>query len=89
MRLEGLPDKKKPVDCSRCFNSVTDGMKLLSIRGAAVSAGDYGAINLWIDDNGKPRGELMRHCTTINEYAGTTKSGLREWLKGNFHEMGR
>lgn len=52
MRLEGLPDKKKPVDFSRCFNSVTDGMKLLNTEGAAVTA----ELHQWKPPNGCTEG---------------------------------
>ena len=46
-------------------NDTSDIEPTLELGCACTSAGDNGAINVWKDDAGIIRGELMRYCVTI------------------------
>jgi len=73
-QLDGLPGVKR-----RIIEST------LELGYACTSAGDNGAINVWKDDAGIIRGELMRYCVTVEKrtfasYAELEKC-ISEWLE--------
>lgn len=80
MELSGLPGLSKSVEAGG-FSTVAGAMRCLRDNGAGTAAGDCGAINVWIDDRGYPRGEFMRYMSTKSRYEGGTKEGLQQWLK--------
>ena len=45
------------------------------------SAGDHGATNVYIDDDGKYRCQFMRFHRTVNEATFTSQADVRAWLK--------
>lgn len=56
-------------------------MRVIRDNRARTAASDNGSIAIWIDDGGKFRGEFMQHAITKDTFEGTTKIGLRQWLK--------
>ena len=83
MEFVELPDREGSIQLSGFFHSVTEGLRLLKKDSAATAAAENGAINLWIDDNKKYRGERMRYCITEDTYIGTRK-GLKLWLESAY-----
>lgn len=66
-QLEGLPGIKKRIIDAYCINNTSDIEPTLQLGYACTSAGDNGAINIWKDDAGIIRGELMRYCVTVEK----------------------
>lgn len=48
---------------------------------AATTAGDHGAVNVWVDDEGRYRSNFYRFMSTKDEQVFTSVKSLREWLK--------
>lgn len=74
--LEGV--KKKDVPC-QIFTSVSQIKKILDKNEAATTAGGNGAINIYKDDDGFLRGELMRHLRTIDKKIFNSMDELKKW----------
>lgn len=64
-QLERLPGVKKHKVDAYHINDTSDIEPTLELGCACASAGDNGAINVWKDDAGIIRGELMRYCVTL------------------------
>ncbi len=84
-QLEGLPGvKRRTVDAYR-INTTSDIEPTLELGYACTSAGDNGAINVWKDDDGIIRGELMRYCVTVEKrkFANYTEAEkcINDWLE--------
>lgn len=84
-QLEGLPGIKKRIIDAYCINNTSDIEPTLQLGYACTSAGDNGAINIWKDDAGIIRGELMRYCVTVEKrvfasYEEAEKC-VSDWLK--------
>lgn len=83
--LEGLPGVKKHKIDAYWFEDVDDIEATLELGCACTSAGDKGAINVWKDDAGIIRCELMRHCVTVEKrtfasYSEAEKC-VNDWLE--------
>lgn len=63
-RLSGV--KKCKID-AYLINNTNDIESTLELGYACTSAGDNGAINVWKDDAGIIRGELMRYSVTVEK----------------------
>lgn len=75
--LPGKPGKTEAVyfkQARKAISAINDGY-------AATSSGDNGAINIWIDNKGKFRGERQEFCITKSEFDGSTIHELLEWVK--------
>lgn len=70
------------------FRSVTAAMDGIKHHRAVTSAGDQGAINVWIDDDGKYRCAFMVRSTTDNSIVVSTEREVRTWLKEWFPKLG-
>lgn len=84
-QLKGLPGvKRRMVDAYHITNT-SDIEPTLELGYACTSAGDNGAINVWKDDAGIIRGELMRHCVTVEKriFASYTdaENCVSDWLE--------
>nr|DAT55946.1 MAG TPA: hypothetical protein [Caudoviricetes sp.] len=84
-QLEGLPGVKRHEIDAYWFKDVNDIEATLELGYACTSAGDNGAINVWKDDAGIIRSELMRHCITIEKrtfasYSEAEKC-VNDWLE--------
>lgn len=75
--LSGTDGKPRDVEF---FRSITRALFLLSRDKCATTAGDNGAINIWVDDDGRYRGCRMRWMITEAETIVDTKRKLKEWL---------
>lgn len=65
--LKGLPGVKRNEIDAYYINHTSDIEPILESGSACTAAGGNGAINVWKDDVGIIRGELMRHCTSVEE----------------------
>jgi hypothetical protein len=78
--LTGLPGTNgKPRDVA-FFRSVAGALNLLARDRATTTAGDEGAINIWLDDAGEYRGCRSRYMQTMAEIVVPTKAQLKRWL---------
>ncbi len=79
--LDGVAASETPAAMIR---SRTAGMRALMLHGAITAAGDRGAINVWRDDAGLYRCELMRfgvaHERAEWKHLAAVDSWLQEWL---------
>lgn len=66
-QLKGLPGVKRSKVDAYCINNTSDIESTLELGYACTAAGDNGAINVWKDDAGIIRGELMKYCVTVEE----------------------
>ena len=74
-QLDGLPGVKRRKVDAYSINNTSD----------IESAGDNGAINVWKDDAGIIRGELMRYCVTVEKRTFTSYAEVEkcvsDWLE--------
>jgi hypothetical protein len=81
--LSGLPGKRRDVEAVS-VQSRTAAMQSLRSGQAATAAGDHGALNVWIDDEGLFRAEFMRRCRSIDakqfKYLASVDAWLRVWF---------
>lgn len=79
--LKGTDGKDRPV---RFFHNISQALRFLKEDKATTAAGNNGAINLYIDDNGKYRMSLFRWLVCKDERLYTNlnmvKQTLKEWL---------
>lgn len=76
----------KPVEV-RIFKTVAQAMKFAREDRATTSAGDNGAINVWIDNFGIWRTSFHRRLATLDERSHANQKSVREWLKTNIPAM--
>lgn len=78
--LAGLPRTKGHKECeyTKSPNAV-----IKALRGgiAATWAGDYGAINVWIDDEGKYSCLSCRQGMPVDDKQFNTQAEVKEWTK--------
>lgn len=77
---------RKEVKCE-FFGSVTKGLQLLKKDKAATAAGDNGAINIYIDDEGVYRGYRYAYCSTKSFIVTMKINELAFWLKREFPKI--
>jgi len=81
VELTGLPGIKRRRVRAALVNSISAFMAVFMTRTkAATGAGDHGAVNVYIDDDGSYRCQFMRRHTVIDASWFTTKAGVRRWL---------
>jgi len=78
--LAGLPKTNGRLITVEFFHSVNRAFLLLKRDGATTTAGNEGAINIWIDDDGAYRGCRMRYMQTMSDIVTPTKAKLKSWL---------
>ena len=76
--------KRRKVD-AYSINNTSDIESTIELGYACTSAGDNGAINVWKDDAGIIRGELMRYCVTVEKRTFTSYAEVEkcvsDWLE--------
>ena len=81
--LKGLPGTSGDVEAF-AVRSRSAVLRCLRKQKAATAAGDHGALNVWIDDDGLFRCEFMRRCRTIDisrfAYVAAVDAWLRKWF---------
>lgn len=75
--LPGKPGETKAVFFKQSRAAIT----AIKNGFAATTAGDNGAINVWIDDKGKLRAERMVYCSTKDSFKKSTVAELEQWIK--------
>lgn len=80
MRLVGLPDTKGVIEADG-VSSFAAVLRALRAGHAATTAGDDGAINIWRDDNGKLRGEVMRFMITQDSQTFNNQALIAPWFR--------
>lgn len=78
-QLEGV--KKKNIPCFSIKNPSSVKTKKMKDGYAYTTAGDNGAINVWIDDKGFYRAELMVYCIVKDKVIFKTLKETRLWIK--------
>lgn len=85
MQLTDLPGTDGKPREAHSFKRPAEALSRLHAGMAATTAGDRGAINVWRDDEGKTRVEVMRHYCKIAEMSGVAdvqiRAFLRKWLR--------
>lgn len=84
-QLKKLPGVKKYKVDAYWINDTSDIEPTLELGYACTSSGNNGAINIWKDDTGMIRSELMRHLVVVEKrtfvsYAEVEKC-VSDWLK--------
>ncbi len=84
-QLKKLPGVKKYKVDAYWINDTSDIEPTLELGYACTSSGNNGAINVWKDDTGMIRGELMRHLIVVEKrtfvsYAEVEKC-VSDWLE--------
>lgn len=84
-QLDGLPGVKRRKVDAYWINDTIDIEPTLELGYACTSSGNNGAINIWKDDTGMIRSELMRHLVVVEKrtfvsYAEVEKC-VSNWLK--------
>lgn len=84
-QLVWLPGLKIRKVNAYSINNTSDIESIIELGYACTSAGNNGAINVWKDDAGIIRGELMRYCVTVEKrtftsYAEVEKC-VNDWLE--------
>lgn len=64
-QLVGLPDTSRNID-ALFIDKGSDIVVILNNEYAATSAGEYGALNIWKDDNDCIRGEVYRNFNSLD-----------------------
>jgi hypothetical protein len=59
-------------------------LKLLKDYRIVSTAGDYGAVNVYINDAGKYRAQFMHYCEVLNDQTFETKTELYGWMQEYF-----
>jgi hypothetical protein len=84
-QLDGLPGVKRRKVDAYLINDTSDIEPTLELGYACTAAGDNGAINVWKDDAGIIRGELMRYCVTVEKKTFTSyvevEKCVSDWLE--------
>lgn len=83
--LHNLPDTDgKPREAFFFKNAEGIKKSVMKNGGAYTTAGDNGAINIWIDNNGIIRGELMRRFVTVDskqwDFMRDAKPVIDNWI---------
>lgn len=76
--LEGTDGKPRDAGF---FSSVSGAFKVLRSGLAATAAGDTGAINFYVRDDGDYHCEIMRHMVSQDKHQFSTQREARAWLK--------
>lgn len=74
--LEGV--KAEFVDCEN-INKGSDIKAILAKGLAATTADSNGAINIWKDDGGNIRCDIMRYCISQDKQIFTKMSDVTKW----------
>lgn len=84
-QLKKIPGVEKYKVDAYWINDTSDIEPTLELGYACTSSGNNGAINIWKDDTGMIRSELMRHLVVVEKktfvsYAEVEKC-VSDWLK--------
>jgi hypothetical protein len=63
------------------FSTITGAKRILKTERICATAGDAGAVTIWIDDAGAYRCRFSRHGATENEECFGAKFKAFDWLK--------
>lgn len=80
-QLRGLPGTDGQPKDAEMFSGVSGAFAILRRGLAATTAGDTGAINFYVRDDGLYHCEIMRHCVTEDARQFKTQKEARAWLK--------
>lgn len=86
--LSGLPGTSEDKEAT-IVQSVSGVLRALASGKTPTAAGDNGAINVWVDDEGKFRCEFMRWRSTVDAQVFQFKKQVAAWLKVWFPQMQR
>ncbi len=71
------------------FISDANEVDKLTPETALTAAGNNGAINVWIDDEGKFRCESMRFMVSLEEQTYSDRQSVRYWIAKWLVQIGR
>lgn len=81
VELQGLPGvRRKRVRAVMCKSIAGVMAVFMTTTKAATGAGDYGAVNVYVDDDGLYQCQFMVYHSVVNAGTFTTKSDVRKWL---------
>jgi hypothetical protein len=86
-RFIGLPGVAGGVLEGDCAASVSGVLSCLKNARVSSAAGDYGAVTVWVDDEGAYRADFSRHRSSLDEQVFGTKAQLKAWLTEWFPKM--
>ena len=79
--MTGLPGVRKHTLKASWAKTTGGFLAGLRKRRCVTSAGDDGAVNVWIDDKKQFRCAFMRHLSVLEERTFSTKKEARDWLR--------
>jgi len=81
VELTGLPGiKRKKIRATMC-NSISAFMAVfMTTTRVATGAGDHGAVNVYVDDDGLYQCQFMVRWQVVDAGTFTTKAGVKKWL---------
>lgn len=81
VELAGLPGVKRQKVRAQMCNSIAAFMAVfMTTTKAATGAGDHGAVNVYLDDDGLYQCQFMVRWQVVDAGTFTTKTGVRKWL---------
>jgi len=81
--LKRLPGTRRDVEAVS-VQSRSAAIRALRNKQASTAAGDHGALNVWIDDEGLFRCEFMRRCRSVNAERFAYMAAVDAWLRAWF-----
>lgn len=87
-RLERLKGVRRKFTDAEFIKKASEIDKKIKPKVACTSAGDNGAINIWIDDKGKIRCEAMRWCNSVDNQIYDDLKPVKIWAKKWLLEIG-
>ena len=88
MKFVDLPGVTGDVDYSY-LNSVSDGIRNLRKLRAMSTAGDDGAVTIWVDDEGTYRGARYVYDNERSSIKTKTLRDMKIWLKSELPKIHR
>ena len=88
MKFVDLPGVTGDVDYNH-LTSVSDGIRNLRKLRAMSTAGDDGAVTIWVDDEGVYRGARYVYCVEKSTIKTNTLRDLKTWLKSELPKIQR
>lgn len=81
VELQGLPGVKRQRVRAKMCRSITEVMAVfMTTTKAATGAGDHGAVNVYLDDDGLYQCQFMVRWQVVDAATFTTKAGVCKWL---------
>lgn len=85
MQLQNLEGVKKKLTDAKRLTGISKISRLELRENVLTTAGDKGALNIWLDDDGFFRGEIFRYLTSQDKIATKKlveiKAFASKWLK--------